>query len=140
MEIKMTLCSKCEMDEEGRRDYFTLRMRFFSDAFVYCRQIGRLWRRGKTEIMHSQSEYAAAYEETNYTPEFYAIEELMVEVIYLTLDAGRGGAALFDPHKRKILRILSENDLHKMLLILPDEERLEFVGDFNALGIIEEII
>lgn len=131
----MNFCAKCGWDEEGRRDYLTLRIRFYNDVYAYSRQMGKLYRENKAEKLPPKSEYAAAYEEANFTAEYFDIERLMVEVIFLTSTAGRESSQSFSWHKNQIINILKKNDLDALLSNLPDDERSEFLRDFRALKI-----
>ena len=107
------------------------------DAYAYCRQVGRSWIRDNSEGFDIGSEYAFAYEHANYSPKFFKLESLMVEVVYMTLIAGRRGRAVYEARKQKLIQMISEYDLQKILSILPGEERLAFVNDLKALEILE---
>ncbi|WP_156116650.1 hypothetical protein [Massilia sp. 9096] len=113
----------------------TLRIRFYNDVYAYSRQMGKLYRENKAEKLPPKSEYAAAYEEANFTAEYFDIERLMVEVIFLTSTAGRESSQSFSWHKNQIINILKKNDLDALLSNLPDDERSEFLRDFRALKI-----
>jgi hypothetical protein len=126
---------RCGWDESGRRDYLNLRMHFYDDVYAYSRQVGKLYRENKVENLPPESEYSAAYEAANFTAEYYDIERLMVEVIFLTSTAGRESNQSFAWHKKQIIDILRKNDLETMLSFLPDDERSEFLSDFKALKI-----
>lgn len=55
----------------------------------------------------------------------------------MTLVAGRRGRAVYEARKEKLMQMINEYDLQKILSILPEEERLAFVNDLKALEIVE---
>jgi hypothetical protein len=131
----MVICTNCGFDAGDRRSYEVLQQLYFADAYSYALQIGRLVRERKVEPMPHGSEYAYAYEQANFSASCFDIEALMVEVISLTLDAGRGSLQFIEYHHGQIRKILQRNDLRKMLDTLPPDEREEFEHALKVLHI-----
>ena len=131
----MVICTNCGFDAGDRRSYEVLQQLYFADAYSYARQIGKLVRERKVEPMLVGSAYAYAYEHANFSASYFDIEALMVEVIRLTLDAGRGSLKFIEYHHGQIREILQRTDLRKMLDTLPPDEREEFEHDLKVLHI-----
>ena len=73
----------------------------------------------------AREEHAYAYDQFDNAFD-QPIERLMLEVLMLILDAGRGSEQSRSFHREEILRLLAENDLNEMISGLQAEETEEF--------------
>lgn len=65
----------------------------------------------------------------------YAVEYLMLEVVFLVLTGGQNADQAFF-YRKEISKIITDNDLMAMLSLLPGDERAEFESDLKILGIL----
>lgn len=115
------------MDE--RVTYSEMRTWFLGCYYHYCRaKLGHnsLWLDGESEAGYAYTELESSFD----TP----IENLMLEVITLVLGGGRLSMQSQKYHRDIISKLLSENDLEKMLDELSQDEIDEFRHDLSILG------
>ena len=123
-----------QLPDGERRTYKLIRWWLLDCYYSYCRTKLHLRNLGTKEWEWSVSEHEVgyAYEQCEYCFD-RPIEQLMLEVLTLILNAGRGPITVDSYHRRKIAAVLEKNDLHKMLHTLPAEERSEFEHDLKLL-------
>lgn len=123
---------KDDLPDDERVPYKLMRWWLLDCYYIYCR--GRIpgikrwqypWAEGERELDYAYEQFEYAFSRP--------IENLMLEVLTLVLDAGRG-SKLFEIERRaKISQILKENSLSEMLCELPNDERRQFEGDLALL-------
>ncbi|MBB1632141.1 hypothetical protein A9975_14870 [Cupriavidus sp. UME77] len=116
---------------EDRVPYSMIRAWIFSRYYSYCRS--KL--NHKNQWVEGESEVGYAYDELDNSFEL-PIEKLMLEVLTLILDAGRGSERAITYHRKAIADLLENNDLSEMLKNIPMDEVEEFKIDINILGVI----
>ena len=95
---------------EARVPYKLIRWWLLDCYYVYCqarirpsKQPRKPWGENEHEIGYAYEQYQSAYQ--------MPIERLMLEVLTLILNAGRGPVQLDSFHRKKIAEILAVNDL-----------------------------
>ncbi|QOT79037.1 Imm2 family immunity protein [Cupriavidus basilensis] len=116
---------------EDRVSYSVMRAWIFSRYYSYCRS--KL--NNKSSWVEGESEVGYAYDELDNSFEL-PVERLMLEVLTLILDAGRGSEQAGAYHRKAIEDLLENNDLSEMLKDIPMDEVEEFKIDINVLGVI----
>lgn len=123
-----------EWPDDERTPYKLMRWWFLDCYYTYSRskihynaRLNKGWVANEHEIGYAYEQYESAYR--------MPIEKVMLEVLCLILNGGRG-LEQFDSHHRKLIgQILEKNNLQDMLKELPKEERNEFEHDLKLLGI-----
>jgi hypothetical protein len=123
------------LPEDERVPYKVIRWWLLDCYYGYCKTkiMGNKrwhhpWQKDEHELWYAYEQCEFAYSRP--------IENLMLEVLTLVLDAGRG-SKLFEIERRaKISQILKENNLSEMLCELPNDERRQFEGDLALLDIV----
>lgn len=88
----------------------------------------------KNPWVEGESEVGYAYDELDNSFDL-PIERLMLEVLTLVLDAGRGSERAKAYHRMAIAEIFSNNDLSELLENIPPGEAEELNSDIKILGI-----
>ena len=117
---------------QERVSYDEIRELIFSGYYSYCRQ--KISSRKKWQSPDREHEVGFAYEQLTNAFET-PIEYLMLEVLTMILDAGRGDTAFVSFHRDRITSIVRSIDVDAVLSQLPEEERNMFVDDLILLGI-----
>jgi len=110
--------------------YGELRIWFLEHYYYYCRikLFARTpWLREEREIYYA---YAKLKNELN-----LPLEQLMLEVLLLILDAGRSPLAFQEKHREKIHLLLKKHDFMSLAIEkLPEIGALELASDLSSLG------
>ncbi|MBR7632643.1 hypothetical protein [Janthinobacterium lividum] len=123
------------LPDDMRVNYKIIKWWFFKYAYRYCRnRIERMDLAGDFWA-DNESEYAYAYEQFNYGIE-QPLEYLMIQVVSLIVDSGRGSKQFCDFHRGEIDEILRLNKLEDLFLMIDDEVELkDFKCDLKVLKI-----
>ena len=126
-----------DFPDDERVPYRLIRWWLLDCYYTYCRSKLRERSMGKGggRWLPYEHELGYAYEQFELSFEL-PIERLMLEILTLVLNGGRGPEALEPFHRAKIAAILDTNDLTEMLNELPDAERREFEHDIRLLSIL----
>ncbi|MFC5476373.1 hypothetical protein [Paraherbaspirillum soli] len=117
---------------DGERIPYKLMRWWFLDCYyTYCRSKIH----HHSEWSKNEHEIAYAYEQQEFAY-FNPTEQIMLEVLFLIFNAGRGPETVDPYHRGKIAKILEAHDLNEMLVALPEDERLEFKSDLQLLKIL----
>ena len=120
---------------DGERvSYKLMRWWFLSNCYTYCQakiQSDERWNKGWASNEHEIG-YAWEQLESAFS---LPIENLMLEIICLVLNAGRGPKQFELITRERITQILSEHNLQDLLKELPKEEREEFERDLKLLKV-----
>jgi hypothetical protein len=124
-----------EMPSGERIPYKVMRWWFLDCYYSFCKikiinknESGEEWSTSEHE-----SGYAYEQQENSYQ---LPIEKLMLEVLVLVLDGGRGSQEFYSYHKNKISDLLQSHDLTAMRESICGEERREFESDLRLLQLI----
>lgn len=125
---------KDDLPDDERVPYKLMRWWLLDCYYIYCRGRIKGSKRWNMPWVEDEHELAYAYEEYEFA---YSrpIEKLMLEVLTLVLDAGRGPKLFELAHRAKIAEVLKNNVLSEMLAQLPNDERREFEYDLALLDI-----
>lgn len=124
-----------DLPDSERSPYWLIRQGLFDCYYTYCRgkikgikKWGKEWLPNEHEIHWAYEQFELSYQ--------YPVEKLMLEVLTLILNAGRGPSSIDVYHRTKIIEILMHKNLHEVLQVLPAEERSEFEFDLKLLDLI----
>lgn len=125
---------KDNFPDDERVPYKLMRWWLLDCYYIYCRGRIKESKRWNLPWQQNEHELGYAYEQCEFA---YSrpIEVLMLEVLALLLDAGRGSKLFEIEHRAKIAEVLKNNVLSEMLSQLPKEERSEFEYDLALLDI-----
>ena len=123
-----------DFPDEQRTPYRLVRWWLLDCYYTYCRSKIRNTKTWGKGWLPNEHEIHWAYEQCEFLYQ-YPIEQLMLEVLTLILNAGRGPSTVELYHRSKIAAILKENDLREMLQNLPVEVRNEFEHDLKLLNL-----
>ena len=116
-----------------RTNYDDIRDLVFSCYFTYCKQKIRSKQRWLPP--DQEHEVSFAYEQLDNAFDL-PIERLMLELVVLILDAGRGSDEFILFHRGMVDSILSSSSIDELLLTLPSEEKSMFLDDLKLLQIV----
>lgn len=126
-----------DFPDDERAPYRLIRWWLLDCYYTYCRSKVHTKNLGKGGGNWSPHEHEIGYAyEQNEDAFQQPIERLMLEVLTLVLNAGRGPETVGPYHHAKIAAILEKNNLNEMLNGLPDEERREFEHDLKLLKLL----
>lgn len=116
----------------GRLPYGAMRSWLLDCYYTYCRskikaenRWGKGWLPNEHEIHWAYEQYEASFKT--------GIEQLMLEVLTLILNGGRGPASMESYHRAKIADLLEKHDLEAMLKTLENCELQELEHDLKLL-------
>lgn len=121
------------LPEGERLPYKAMRWWLLDCYYTYCRSklhsknlgMGSTWLLHEHELGYAYEQYELSF----HTP----LEQLMLEVLTLILNGGRGPDTVEPYHRAKIAEILEKHDLGEMLKTLSGEELSEFEHDLKLL-------
>ncbi len=124
------------LPDDERRTYKLIRWWLLDCYYTYCRTKLHSRNLGKEESGWSISEHEIGYAYEQCEDAFdRPVEKLMLEVLALILNGGRGPVKFEPYHREKIAAILNKNNLYEMLSTLPVTERNEFERDLKLLNL-----
>lgn len=115
-----------------RTHYEGIRDLVLSGYYAYCRQKVKSKQRWLPPDQEHEVSFAYAQLDNAFD---LPIERLMLEVVVLILDAGRGSDEFVSFHRRMVESIMSSTSVDDLALTLPDEERSMFLDDLKLLEI-----
>jgi len=118
-----------------RTDYENIRYLVLSGYYAYCRQ--KIKSKQHWLPPDQEHEVSFAYEQLDNAFDL-PIERLMLEVVVLILDAGRGSDEFVSFHRRMAESIMSSGSVDDLVLALPDEEKSMFFDDLKLLEIVPD--
>ncbi len=121
--------------DSERAPYRLIRWWLLDCYYTYCRSKVKAMTKWQKGWLPNEHELHWAYEQSEFSYQF-PLEKLMLEVLTLTLNAGRGPVTVETYHRSKIAEILKKNNLDEMLKTLPPGERNEFEYDLKLLNLI----
>jgi len=114
-------------------NYYEIISLFLSGYHCYCRN--KFFNTdGKAEKWLENEDERAWAHESNYDPHKSPVEQLMLEVVSIILEAKRGSAQFVRYKKEVINGILKEHELAELLQALLEDEELEFKTDLWLCG------
>ena len=121
---------------DNRICYDEIKRDFLACYFAYCRSHIRRnegWCNGEYEVTHAYDEFVYM-EKNKYTAYARNIENLMLEVTALILEANRL-PKMAQYHRKMISKLLEKDNLSREINDLPENERLDFISDLELLNI-----
>ncbi|MDW3716533.1 MULTISPECIES: Imm2 family immunity protein [unclassified Pseudomonas] len=115
---------------EDRVSYGEIRAMFLSCYYNYCKlklKSSSAWVEGESEAGYAYGELENAFD--------MPVENLMLEVLALVMQAGRASLQTQKYHKDAICSLLSDRSISDVLEGLPAEEVDEFKADLVVLGL-----
>lgn len=125
-----------DFPDDERAPYRLIRWWLLDCYYTYCRSKlhtrshgkGGAWSPNEHELGYAYEQFEDAFEEP--------IEQLMLEVLALVLNAGRGPETVEPYHYGRIAEILEKQSLSEMLKDLQGEELREFEHDLKLLKLL----